>query len=85
MQLDFPDPLETFKNAFRQLLAPKELLDADLKDQQLKYALEGQELLLTTLSSGESEVTNIVFDFILRSPNNCVVIFDEPELHYGLR
>jgi predicted ATPase len=81
MQLDFPDPLEPFKNAFRQLLAPKELLDADLKAQQLKYALEGQEFLLTTLSSGESEVINIVFDFILRSPSDCVVIFDEPELH----
>ncbi|TET70673.1 MAG: ATP-binding protein [Candidatus Aminicenantes bacterium] len=81
MQLDFPDPLEPFKNAFRQLVAPKELLDADLKAQQLKYALEGQELLLTTLSSGESEVTNIVFDFILRNPSDCVVIFDEPELH----
>jgi len=81
MQLDFSDPLEPFKKAFRQLLAPKELLDADLKAQQLKYALEGQELLLTTLSSGESEVTNIVFDFILRSPSDCVVIFDEPELH----
>ncbi|MGD9116727.1 MAG: AAA family ATPase [Dehalococcoidia bacterium] len=81
MQLDFPDPLEPFKNAFRQLLAPKELLDADLKAQQLKYSLEGQEFLLTTLSSGESEVTTIVFDFILRSPSDCVVIFDEPELH----
>ncbi len=28
---DFPDPLEPFKEAFRQLLAPKELLDADPK------------------------------------------------------
>ncbi len=81
MQLDFPDPLEPFKDAFRKLLAPKELLDADLKAQQLKYALEGQEFPLTTLSSGESEVINIVFDFILRSPSDCIVIFDEPELH----
>ena len=81
MQLDFSDPLEPFKNAFRQLLAPKELLDADLKAQQLKYALEDQEFPLTTLSSGESEVTNIVFDFILRNPSDCIVIFDEPELH----
>ncbi len=81
MQLDFSDPLEPFKDAFRKLVAPKELLDADLKVQQLKYALEGQEFPLTTLSSGESEVTNIVFDFILRSPRDCIVIFDEPELH----
>jgi Cdc6-like AAA superfamily ATPase len=81
MQLDFPDPLEPFKDAFRKLVAPKELLDADLKAQQLKYALEGQEFPLTTLSSGESEVINIVFDFILRNPSDCIVIFDEPELH----
>ena len=81
MQLDFPDPLEPFKNVFRQLLAPKQLLDADLKAQHLKYSLEGQEFLLTTLSSGEGEVINIVFDFILRNPSDCVVIFDEPELH----
>ena len=81
MQLDFPDPLEPFKDAFRKLVAPKELLDADLKAQQLKYQLEGQEFLLRTLSSGESEVVNIVFDFILRSPSDCIVIFDEPELH----
>lgn len=81
MQLDFLDPLEPFKDAFRKLLAPKELLDADLRAQQLKYALEGQEFPLTTLSSGESEVINIVFDFILRSPSDCIIIFDEPELH----
>ena len=81
MQLGFPDPLEPFKDAFRKLVAPKELLDADLKAQQLKYELEGQEFPLTTLSSGESEVVNIVFDFILRNPSDCIVIFDEPELH----
>jgi hypothetical protein len=33
------------------------------------------------LSSGEREVVNIVFDFLLRAPSDCVVIFDEPELH----
>jgi len=81
MQLDFPDPLEPFKKAFKQLLAPKEFLDADLGAQQLKYALEGEEFLLNTLSAGEREVINIVFDFILRSPSDCVVVFDEPELH----
>ena len=26
-------------------------------------------------------MVNIVFDFILRSPSDCIVIFDEPELH----
>lgn len=81
MELNFPDPLERFKHAFRQLLAPKVLLDADLNSQQLKYSIGEQELLLNTLSSGEREVVNIVFDFILRSPSDCIVFFDEPEIH----
>jgi len=81
MNLDFPDPLEKFKHAFSQLLAPKELLDADLKSQQLKYSSGGNEFLLNTLSSGEREVVNIVFDFILRSPSDCIIFFDEPEIH----
>lgn len=81
MDLDFPDPLEKFKHAFSQLLAPKELLDADLRSQQLKYSSNGQEFMLNSLSSGEREVVNIVFDFILRSPSDCIVFFDEPEIH----
>src|SRR5579872_1175173 len=78
---DFPDPLDSFKHAFRQLLAPKELMDADPKQQQLQYTFEGQTFPVSSLSSGEREVVNIVFDFLLRSPSNCIVIFDEPELH----
>lgn len=78
---DFPDPLDPFKHAFRQLLAPKELLDADPKLQQLQYSFEGQTFPVSSLSSGEREVVNIVFDFLLRCPSNCIVIFDEPELH----
>lgn len=81
MSLDFPDPLLPFKVAFAQLLAPKRLLDAEPKAQQLRYELNGQELDVSTLSSGEREVVNIVFDFILRSPSHCIVFFDEPELH----
>jgi ABC-type cobalamin/Fe3+-siderophores transport system ATPase subunit len=78
---EFPDPLEPFKAAFRQLLAPKELLDADPKLQQLQYSFQGSTFPVSSLSSGEREVVNIVFDFLLRSPSNCIVIFDEPELH----
>jgi hypothetical protein len=33
------------------------------------------------MSSGEREVVNIVFDFILRAPSDCVIFFDEPEIH----
>jgi energy-coupling factor transporter ATP-binding protein EcfA2 len=78
---DFPDPIAPFKVAFSQLLAPKELLDAEPKSQQLFYKLDDQTLPITSLSSGEREVVNIVFDFILRKPNDCIIIFDEPELH----
>jgi len=78
---EYPDPLRPFKEAFAQLLAPKELLDADPKRQQLAYTLNGQQFQLDSLSSGEREVVNIVFDFLLRNPEDCIVFFDEPELH----
>lgn len=81
MNLEFGDPLELFKNAFSQLLSPKVLLDPSSQQQQLEYQFEGKTFNFNTLSSGEREVVNIVFDFILRKPKNCVVIFDEPELH----
>jgi predicted ATPase len=73
--------LRPFKRAFSQLLAPKELLDPDVKQQQLRYSVDGQEFDLDSLSSGEREVVNIVFDFLLRNPEDCIVFFDEPELH----
>ena len=78
----FPDALMPFKQAFSQLLAPKELLDPKIQNQQLHYrTIQGDELPITDLSSGEREVVNIVFDFLLRGADDCVVIFDEPELH----
>ncbi|PYJ63088.1 MAG: hypothetical protein DME24_01920, partial [Verrucomicrobia bacterium] len=81
MALDFEDPLTPFKEVFFQLLAPKSLLDADIKNQRLTYQHDGQVFGLDTLSSGEKEVLNITFDFLLRSPSHCIVFFDEPELH----
>ncbi len=81
MNLNFTDPLEVFKKVFYQLLSPKQLLDPSTKIQRLQYELEGNTLDIDTLSSGEREVVNIVFDFLLRKPENCIVIFDEPELH----
>lgn len=77
----YPDPLTPYRDAFSQLLGPKELLEADLKQQSLKYTDGNGVFPITSLSSGEREVVNIVFDFILRSPADCIVIFDEPELH----
>ena len=56
--------------------------DPQIENQQLYYQTEGGESLsIAALSSGEREVVNIVFDFLLRGPNDCIVIFDEPELH----
>lgn len=81
MDLNFPDPLEPLKHAFSQLLAPKELLDAEPKRQQLDYLYDGQHFSINSLSSGEREVVNIAFDCILRNPTDCIVFFDEPELH----
>lgn len=81
MSLDSPDPLAPFKTAFAQLLGPKELVDADLAKQTLLYRQDGTEHPLANLSSGEREVVNIVFDFLLRGPSDCIVFFDEPELH----
>lgn len=81
MELDFSDPLADFKKAFHQLLGPKVMLDLDPRDQQIYYEHEGERRPISTLSSGEKEVLNIVFDFILRNPSDCIVFFDEPELH----
>jgi hypothetical protein len=78
----FPDPLLPFKNAFSQLLSPKRLVDPEAEKQQLFFAdAHGQEFPITELSSGEREVVNVVFDFLLRNPTDCIVFFDEPELH----
>ncbi len=81
MPLDFGDPLQSFKDAFELLVAPKRLLDPDPRQQRLAYEYEGQQHPLSSLSSGEREVVNIVFDFILRTSSDCVIFFDEPELH----
>lgn len=78
---DFPDPLIPFKQAFTQLLAPKYLIDPNIRDQKLYFADGTEKREITALSSGEREVVNIVFDFLLRNPQDCVVLFDEPELH----
>lgn len=81
MDLKFEDPLEPFRQVFASLLGPKTLTKADLQNQQIMYSDGGTELPITSLSSGEREVVNIAFDFLLRSPSDCVVFFDEPELH----
>lgn len=81
MTLGFTDPMEPFKRIFSRLLGPKELVDPSPKAQRLEYLSEGQVFDFSTLSSGEREVVNIAFDFQLRQPQDCIVFFDEPELH----
>jgi predicted ATPase len=81
MNLDFTDPMEPFKDIFRQLLGPKELADLTMGDQRLKYIDVASTYAFDSLSSGEREVINIAFDFLLRRPSDCIIVFDEPELH----
>lgn len=81
MNLEFSDPLEPFREAFAKLLGPKRLVRADIQKQTLIYAEGEREDDIKSLSSGEREVLNIIFDFILRKPSDCIVFFDEPELH----
>jgi len=81
MNLEFADPLEPFRDAFYKLLGPKKLVRADIQKQTLIYAEGDREDDIRSLSSGEKEVLNIIFDFILRKPSDCIVFFDEPELH----
>ncbi len=82
MPLDFGDPMEPFKRVFAQLLAPKTLANLDTsQNQPLQYTVGGRTFTLQALSSGEREVVTVAFDFLLRGPSHCVVLFDEPELH----
>lgn len=81
MQLEFDDPMAPFKEVFATLLGPKTLADPLPSLQRLQYMQDGAVYEFATLSSGEREVVNIAFDFLLRSPEDCIVFFDEPELH----
>jgi hypothetical protein len=81
MNLNFTDPMEPFKDVFSQLLGPKQLVDPSARLQTLQYTINGEIRDISTLSSGEREVVNIAFDVLLRRPSDCIVFFDEPELH----
>ncbi len=77
----FGDPILRFKDAFSRLLPGKRMLDINEQTQNIQYQQDGQTLHFSQLSSGEREVVTVVFDFLLRNPTDCVVVFDEPELH----
>lgn len=78
---EFLDPIARFKDAFSKLLPGKTMQDIEEQNQVIRYIQDGQTLEFTRLSSGEREVVTVVFDFLLRSPQDCIVVFDEPELH----
>lgn len=83
-QLDlskYADPIAPFREVFYQLLGPKEMADPDPQRQSLEFRYENATHPISALSSGEREVVNIAFDFLLRRPEDCIVLFDEPELH----
>lgn len=81
MKLEFPDPMAPFKDVFSQLLAPKELAEPSARRQALEFLQDEEVFDIAALSSGEREVLNVAFDFLLRQPTDCIVFFDEPELH----
>lgn len=82
MRLEFADPLEKFAEAFSKLLPGKKLEELDnQQSNSINYSEKGKVLPLTSLSSGERELVSIVFDFLLRNPKDCIILFDEPELH----
>ncbi len=78
---EFGDPIARFKDAFARLLPGKVMQDIEEQNQVIRYVQDGQTLDFTRLSSGEREVVTVVFDFLLRNPQDCIVVFDEPELH----
>ena len=75
------DPLQQFKETFEKLLSPKKFEDANIRNQNLTYNENGYIRDINTLSSGEQEVVRIAFDFLIRKPSDCIIFFDEPELH----
>jgi predicted ATP-binding protein involved in virulence len=81
MDLSFADPMQPFKEVFSQLLGPKELVDPSAERQALEFTNGQGTFNISHLSSGEREVVNIAFDFLLRRPSDCIIFFDEPELH----
>jgi predicted ATPase len=82
MPIDPKDPLQKFKHMFNLLLSPKELDDIPLNNPKIQYKeVNGQVLPIEALSSGEREVFTIVFDLLLHEPSDCIIFFDEPEMH----
>lgn len=78
-----PDPLDKYKDIFKNVIPDKELLDIDpAQPSDFKYKdNNGDVLSFGTLSSGEQEVIKILFDVARKEIKHSIVIVDEPELH----
>ncbi|RYX99399.1 ATP-binding protein, partial [bacterium] len=81
--VDYPDPLEKYKDIFATLLPGKQLQDINPASPKEFHYKEGQGPILPfkSLSSGEQEVVKVVFDVVRKDIRHSVIIVDEPELH----
>ncbi len=83
IKLQFPHPLQKYKDIFTQLLPDKELQEINpANPEEFKYKdREGAILPFSSLSSGEQEVVKVIFDVARKDIKHSVIILDEPELH----
>lgn len=81
--INYPDPLEKYKEIFKTLLPGKELQDINpASPREFHYSSNlGTPLPFSSLSSGEQEVVKVVFDVVRKEIRHSVIIVDEPELH----
>ena len=79
----YPDPLEKYQKIFESILPGKKLLPIDpASPREFHFSDEdGEHLPFSALSSGEQEVTKVLFDVARKDIRHSVIIVDEPELH----
>jgi energy-coupling factor transporter ATP-binding protein EcfA2 len=76
------DPTEKYIDFFGKLLYPKKMRPLDINSTTIQYNDEGGVIRdFAALSSGEKEVVILTFDLITQSPEDCVILIDEPEVH----
>ena len=77
----YPDPLEKYQKIFESILPGKKLLPIDpASPREFHFSDEdGEHLPFSALSSGEQEVTKVLFDVARKDIRHSVIIVDEPE------
>jgi predicted ATPase len=77
-----PDPTAKYIDVFGKLLYPKKMLPIDINSSTIQYNDEdGNTRQFSELSSGEREVVILTFDILTQSPEDCLILIDEPEVH----